>query len=451
VLLCIVASGAAYAAEPPAPSGQYASVEQIEANWASYALDQKFPLLEQLLITGRADVAARLLPQVRPVTAADKKQLRFYTAMVAKAQGRPREAIPIFRELLAADPHFARVRLELARTLFEVQDDEAAKHHFELVLGGSAAQPDLSNTVKEYLSALSSRRRWEFSSYVSIAPSTNLNQGSSNKVIELNGLPFVLSDNNQKKSGIGVVTGFQGGYNLPLTGSLDLVTTAGLHVKRYSQKDFNDTLTSASVGPRWRFDAGHIGVYGTAEKRWMADADLSTAFGGLLAASYRLGVQDVVHGDIGCSQKRYSTMWFANDLSYQDGHTCTLSARFEHSLDVTSYLRFLGGAADERAVAAHLSNRSWNAGAGVHRELPWGVSLYVQGLYTKRDYDGIFPGALEARRDQRLDLSANLTKRDLEVFGLAPMVQYTYTKNDSNVGFYQYDAHGVSVTLTKRF
>jgi Surface lipoprotein assembly modifier len=50
-----------------------------------------------------------------------------------------------------------------------------------------------------------------------------------------------------------------------------------------------------------------------------------------------------------------------------------------------------------------------------------------------------------------VELSLNVTKRDLELFGLAPMVQYTYTINDSNVGFYQYDAHGVSLTLTKQF
>jgi Surface lipoprotein assembly modifier len=118
---------------------------------------------------------------------------------------------------------------------------------------------------------------------------------------------------------------------------------------------------------------------------------------------------------------------------------------------VTSYVRLLAGVSRERAATEHLSSQSWNAGAGVHRELPWGISLYVQGLYSQRDHDGIFPGTFDARRDKRLDLSANLTKRDIEIFGLAPMVQYTYTKNDSNVGFYQYDAHGVSLTLTKRF
>jgi outer membrane protein len=449
----VLALGAAelHAQAVAPPQVHTASPQQVEAEWPRLTNSQKFVLLDQLVQTGNADIAARLLPQTQASSTPERKQLQFYTGLVAKAEGRPKDAIPIFRELLANDPHFARVRLELARALFEAQEDEAAKHHFEMVLGGSAADPDLSNSVKAYLTALESRRRWEFSSYVSVAPSTNLNQGSANRVVELNGLPFELSEANRKKSGVGVITGAQGGYRQPLTDTVDLIATAGVHLKRYGQKDFNDTLAAASLGPRYRFDNGQIGIYGTIDKKWMADADLSTGFGGLVAGSYRLGVQDIVHGDVGCTRRRYSADWQATDLTYQDGQTCSVSGRFEHALDITSFVRVLGAYGREKTNTLHLDNTMWNAGAGIHRELPMGFTVYLQGLYTQRGYDGVFPTTTQARRDQRLDLSINVTKRDFEIFGLAPMVQYTYTRNDSNVGFYQYDAHGVSVTLTKRF
>jgi outer membrane protein len=449
VWLCMAAPSVA---QPVAGADvQTATPQHVEANWATYATDQKFALIDQLVQTGNADIAARLLPRTQASTLAERKQLRFYQGLIAKAEGRPKDAIPIFRELLAADPQFARVRLELARALFDAQEDEAAKHHFEMVLGGSAANPDLSNTVKSYLTALESRRRWEFSSYVSVAPSTNLNQGSANRVVELNGLPFELNDNNRKKSGVGVVTGAQGGYRQPVTDTIDILATAGVHVKRYGQKDFNDTLASASLGPRVRFDQGQIGIYGTVDKKWMADADLSTGFGGLVAGSYRLGVQDSVHADVGCTKRRYSNDWQQSDLTYQDGRTCSLSGRYEHALDITSFVRVLGAYGREKTNTLHLDNTLWNAGAGIHKDLPMGLSVYLQGLYTRRNYEGVFPTTTSARQDQRLDLSVNVTKRDFEIFGLAPMVQYTYTKNDSNVGFYQYDAHGFSLTLTKRF
>jgi outer membrane protein len=433
------------------PAGSVVTVDQAERDWDSYTSTQKFAVIEQLYQSGQPDVAERLLARTQATTPNDIKLKRFYTGMVAKAQGRLPEATTIFRELLASDPQFARVRLELAHALFAAKEDEGAKHHFELVLGGSAADPNLSNVVKGYLQAITSRRTWEFSSYVSIAPSTNLNQGSANKTVELNGLQFTLNEANQKKSGIGVIAGFQGGYRLPLTGSLDLVTTAGVHAKRYNEDDFNNTLATATFGPRFRFEAGQIGVYGTVEKRWLADEDLSLAYGALVAASLRLGVQDQIHGDVACQQRSNETNWRDTDLSYQDGHACQASLRFEHAFNSASYVRFLGGVGQERTQRLHLDNDSWFAGAGLHNELPWGISLYAQGLFTQRDYEGLFPGSLAARSDDRVDLSLNVTKRDLVLFGLAPMVQYTYTINNSNVGFYQYDAHGVSLTLTKQF
>ena len=134
--------------------------------------------------------------------------------MVRKAQGRHAEAADTFREILTDHPQFDRVRLRVrAHALRRCSEDESARHHFELVLGGSGTQPGLANTVKSYINAIDSRRRWDFSTYFSIAPSTNLNQGSDNRVVYLNGLPFIID--NAKEFGVGIVTGMQGGYRQP--------------------------------------------------------------------------------------------------------------------------------------------------------------------------------------------------------------------------------------------
>jgi Surface lipoprotein assembly modifier len=44
-----------------------------------------------------------------------------------------------------------------------------------------------------------------------------------------------------------------------------------------------------------------------------------------------------------------------------------------------------------------------------------------------------------------------LTKRDFEIPGLAPQLEYTYSKAWSNTPFDSFEAHGASVTLTKQF
>lgn len=102
-------------------------------------------------------------------------------------------------------------------------------------------------------------------------------------------------------------------------------------------------------------------------------------------------------------------------------------------------------------AARHLAYDGWRAGAGILRELPWAITAYGQAQFSRRDYAAVYPGAGETRADRRLDLSLNLTKRDLVIAGFAPMLQYTFTRNISNVAFHDTHAHGVTLTFTRTF
>ncbi len=265
----------------------------------------------------------------------------------------------------------------------------------------------------------------------------------------IGGLPY--TPDNVEKSGVGVYGGVQAGYRLALGDSLDLVTTAGVQGKRYRERELNDTLVNASIGAKWRFDRGSLGLYATLDHRWLDEADYATNFGGLLSFSYGLSVADTVSADLSCTWRRFETDFHGADMSYQDGRSCSASGRLEHRFDSSTYLRLLGALSQDRTGRAHLDNDSWSAGAGVYKEFPWGISLYLQGLYTDTRYRGLYPVFAVPRADHRTDASVNLTKRDFELFGFAPMLQYTYTHNDSNIPLQDFDANGLSLTLTNRF
>jgi tetratricopeptide (TPR) repeat protein len=423
----------------------------VEAKWPQLSAQERAIVLEHLIRHARYDDAQRLIAKTPADHADDRQFLRFYGGLVLKGQGRHAEAIAVFREILAARPDFARVRLELAHTLYMTQEDEGARHHFELVLGGSASNSTLANTVSSYIAAIDGRRRWDFSTYVSIAPSTNLNQGSESRVVYIDGLPFELDEANRKTSGIGVSAGFQGSYRHPVSDRLDLIVSGGAQGKRYNDDDFNDALVNLSVGPRYRYDWGFVGLYAIGDQRWYADEAYATSYGGLMSASIRLGAQDIAYADLSCSRRSFETDWLDNDLSYQDGHACLASGRLDHHFNSATLGRILAGGGRERTGREHLDNDSWFVGAGFYRELGLGLSVYAQGLYTVRVFEGLYPTSTEARDDDRFDASLYLTKRDWDMFGFAPMVQYTYTLNTSNIGFFDYDAHGVSFTLTKRY
>jgi hypothetical protein len=448
-LLVFVAPAAAQQSVPPADN--LFTVDQVEALWPKLTPKQQLLAIDQLLKGGRYDVAGRLLDKTRYDFPGDQAIARFDQGMVARGQAREREAVAIFREVLAAHPEFTRVRLELAETLFAINEDDSARHNFELVLGGASANPGLQDAVRSYINAIDSRKRWDVTTFLTFAPSTNINQGSSSQTVMVNGLPFQLSDNNVATSGVGVHGGVQAGYRQPLTDGLDLVVTGGAQAKRYRQEEFNDTLLNFAIGPKWHFDRGYLGFYAVGDHRWMADSDYATSFGGLISGSVGLTAADVLSGDFGCSLRRFATDWQQTDLSYQDGHVCFVAARFDHYFDSSTYLRTLGKYGEELTGREHLDNTSKGGGLGVYHEFPLGLSLYLQGVYTGTDYKGIYPGFSEQRSDRRVDLSVNVTKRDFELFGLAPMVQYTYTHNDSNIPLQAYDAHGLALTLTKQF
>lgn len=430
---------------------QQISVADLERLWPQLTPKQQFIAVEQLLKGGQFDTVDRLLARSRFTHTGDRAIKRFYEGMAARGHGRNHEAVAIFREVLANHPEFARVRLELAHTLFVINEDDSARHNFELVLGGASASPGLQDTVRSYINAIDGRKRWDFTTFLTIAPSTNLNQGSNAQSIALNGQAFTLADKHVKKSGVGVYTGFQAGYRHPLTDTLDLVMSAGAQAKRYRDGDFNDTLVNGLIGPKMRFERGFLGLYGIVDYRWVADSDYAASFGGMGSGGFNMSATDLLFADALCSQRHFDTTWHGTDLTYQNGRVCTLAGRFDHHFDSMTYGRILGTVAREDAGRDHLDNWSRSGGLGVYREIPWGITIYLQGLYTLSNFDGIYPGFAMARHDKRLDVSLNLTKRDFVIFGLAPQLQYTFTHNDSNVPIHKYDAHGVALTLTKRF
>lgn len=450
------------AATKPGPAWEQVSIADLRQRWPTLPFELRVAAIEQLIANGAFDDADALLTNLNPPPGAGPEiDARFLRGALRKAQGQLPEAIAIFRELLAAHPKLTRARFELAHALFLQQEDEAAQHHFDLVRG-ALNNPDLDRVVQSFVDQMAQRRRWTASAYFSIAPSTNLNQGADTRTVSFNGLDFSLDEHTHRKSGVGVVAGFNAGYRYPLTDRLDMVVGGGANARQYEEDVFNDYVATGEVGPRYRFDWGDVGLYATASRRWFSrdayqlgktapsghtiGADPYALFmGGRLAISTRFSPQDVSNSSFACLQKRYDV------FVWQDGWNCSEQLSIDHFIDSSTFVRLLGGFEMERTHTDNQNYMAGNVGVGVYHEFGWGVTLYGQMTYTRRAFDGIYPTTTYARNDNRYDASLMITKRDWQIFGLAPSLQYTYSLQDSNVDFTNFDAHGVSITLTKKF
>lgn len=441
-------SGAQSQQQKPAP--QAMTLGEAEQSWPRLESHQRHAVIEQAITAGELETAERLVARLEPKTAAGEKTAALFKGLILRGQGRVDEAIEIFRGLLASNPELSRVRLELAVALFMKQEDDGARHNFDLVLA-SAHNAELSLTVNRFIDAINARRRWTFSTYVSLAPSTNFNQGTNADIVMLGGLPFRIDDQARQKAGVGMNAGFSGAYRFPIWGPLDLVVGGGAHTRQFRDSKFDDTLVSGEIGPRYRFTWGDIGIYGTVARRWFGGDDwwggngYSLAAGGRISARARLDQQNLSTVNAACQEKEHDAQ------VWQNGWGCSLGLFHDYFIDSRTFVRAIGNVERETAQRPWLDYWGVGTGGGIYREIEYGVSIYTQFVYTRRDYGADFPGFVKTRQDDRFETSVQLTKRDWTFAGMAPMVQYSYVHNLSNIEVFKFNAHGVNLSLTRFF
>ena len=148
--------------------------------------------------------------------------------------------------MLVRRPALVRVRLELAR------------RHFEQVLADKPAAAVALN-VNRFLNIMRARKRWSLRVGAALLPDTNIGTGSDQRIIYINGLPFLRNQEQLTTSGVGISAWLGGEYQYPLgdpgTGSgasrWRLRAGGDLSRREYRESEFDQMTVSGHVGPRW--------------------------------------------------------------------------------------------------------------------------------------------------------------------------------------------------------
>jgi hypothetical protein len=90
-------------------------------------------------------------------------------------------------------------------------------------------------------------------------------------------------------------------------------------------------------------------------------------------------------------------------------------------------------------------------GVGAYKEFTWGITTTVDLELGRTLYEGDFPLMDNPRQDWQFDATVSLWKRDWNMWGFAPVIEYSFTRNDSNVAFYEYTDNTIDFRLTKQF
>ena len=380
----------------------------------------------------------------------------YIEGLILNGQGDLTGAVGKYRAALANDPSLTLVRTELAETLVRLGENDSAKHHLQL-LQVDAPDPKVAEGIRSFIDRLDASHPMTFSGFVSIAPSTNVNSGSSHDTVYsanpiFKDSPYLDISASKMQSGVGLSAGVSAGYSKRLGNHWEAVLAGDVSGQVYLDKNYNSFGLSQSAEMRYHLSQGYVGFGGIANQVFdpnannlLVDGLAYHGFGPRVSFLYNLGQHDQVKGSAVYEWRDFANSGFNDGRDYRGD--LAWSHSFNASLDVFAKTGY------ERLVTPIAFNSFGSAfvGLGLRKDLPWGITANVsaEGRYTQ--FDGENPVAFMTRTDERLNAGLSITKRDWDIFGFAPVISYSYTRNFSNIALWDFDAHNFDFRMTKDF
>jgi outer membrane protein len=396
-----------------------------------------------LISVGRIQEAQILLDRIL-VEHPDDVDARFIRATLAADDQRWSEAIEGYRRILDQHPELVRVRLDYARALFETNEDEESDYNFRLVL--PQVPKPVSDNIRVFLNAINARKTFSYNLSFGVAPDSNINAASSVNQLTLFGLPFTLSNNAQQKSGVGIVVNLSGEYRVALSSDWRARGGGALYRDSYiGHSDFDDMIARVYAGPQFLFDQGDVSLLAVADQRWFANDPYSYGYGPRAEFNYLLTDAVAIQSSL-----EYTPVWYHTN-TFQNGHLLTGLVTTSYALTPTSFLSLITGISKEHDASPDFSNISYRIGVGYQRELPAGITAYVQPDAIFSDYAAPSPSFGTTRRDRTVRLQLTLLKRDIRFQGFSPSVTYSFSQDLSNQALFAYTRHQLLIGFSRSF
>jgi outer membrane protein len=399
--------------------------------------------VEQLIGNGKYEEAKPYIEAMQkdPALIAESALLR---GLVANHDQDWKKAEKNFRAVLTQKPKWTRARLELARSLYNQGERQAADYHFRLAEADNLP-PDISRVVQSYRQSIRSQKNWRFNFQVGLAPDSNINSSTSDRTIDFGGLPLFLNDDARKKTGLGQTAAMAGSARLRLSEVYALDVEAAARLVNYSGNAYDDIALSPAIGFSRDFgNRTRIGLAALYNHRWYGGAAAQRSLGA------RLRAQQLI-GNGGQLQAEFSARKLKNLInSDYSGAQYTFNLAYDQAIDKTTYASLSLFALREPLRNSFYSNVSTGLSMGVGSELPFGFNGGLTISASRAWYDS--PTAVfEARRDWNLQGYAYLGLRSVRYLGFSPSVEYRFTRNASNLPLYDFTRHRFEFALASYF
>lgn len=373
-----------------------------------------------------------------------RNEARFRLAlMLADEFEQYAEAALLLRQILDEQPDVGRVRLELARMQAMMGNLGAAERELRAA-SASGLPPEVEQMVQFFRTAINANRPFGASVEVALAPDTNINRATRSDTLGTVIGDFVLDDDAQAQSGIGLTARTNLWARLPATKSIDINARANAGGNFYRENQFSDFTMGLQLGPRIRIGSDVLSVSAATSWRWFGGQPFTFNYGVETNFQHPIGKTSQVFVDANVlrSEDRLNSLRDANIAIGTLGIDTSFSPRWGGGLRLTG-----------QRQAARDPGFSIAAGGGsayVFREFGSTTVLVSLGYQHLEADDRLF---LFPRRrvDDRFDALASATLRSLRVGRFAPLVRLRYERNWSSVGIFDFQRIGAEVGITAAF
>jgi tetratricopeptide (TPR) repeat protein len=405
---------------------------------------------ESLVRAGRFAEAYQLLAPHEDRLAGDLK-FDYLLGRSALEIGQPSKASFIYERILAVEPNFLGVRLEMGRAYFALGDYARAKLEFETVLRFDNLPPDLRQQAQIYSSAaeqqLAGKKTVVFG-YLEYGYGYDSNPQSSTRIsqITLAGGGTLILPQSALARGDQYHALAAGGELVHALSERVSVFVGGegrarlyrdLKVAEYGTLD-------GRVGLGYNSGAHNVRVALTGGRFWLDDVETRDNGGGTVDYRYLAGKQDQISlGFGGSSNKFLPSALRINSYDLYQGALGWLHAYGDGR--GAAGLTLLGGKeietegrvdGDKPFVGLRLSLQHSFAGA---------LGAFLQAGAQRGKYELVNPLFGEKREETLYDFSAGASWVFAKGWSLRPQVQYT--RNESNLSLFEYDRTDVSLNL----
>ncbi len=376
----------------------------------------------------------------------------YLLAQIAAKEGNYDEAIDIYYFILDNQPDISNIRFKLAEAYLIRKDWIRADYHFRLALADKNLPVTVQNQIKRALAYIRQNKNYNFWFSFGVAPDTNINNTTSGEqcVMTVFGPVCNTLDDPEKDVGINMTVG--GNYEFKLSDRWRLRNEALIYASNYKEKKYDDVYLSYILGPKYTFDRGDVFLGPALTRRYL----------GHDAYNYSVGIMGQVSYDL---TKRlntnfsmtYSPTYYDAYGDILDGNVKNARLRLFYALDSSKYLIFKSGYEYEKTKDKTYTNDRLNFALGFGADLPYGFHVYAEPSVLFTNYKGTrwtvkdYQFKEIKERDITQRYSVSLSNRKFSLWGLMPVLTYTYTDKSSNIWQQEYHKSLVELSIQKRF